>query len=248
MAIPIKSKTEIEKMRRACFIIAETLKMLETMIVPNITTNELDSACEEFLQSKGAVASFKNYRGYPKSICASVNNEVIHGIPGIRKLISGDIVSIDIGAFIDGFHADAARTFGVGEISEEANRLMAVTRESFFAGCEFAKKREHLHQIGAAIEDFVNQHGYSVVREFVGHGIGRDLHEEPAIPNYRQKKKGARLMPGMTLAIEPMVCIGNGAIKVLKDKWTVVTADGSLSAHYENTVLITDAQCEILTL
>ena len=213
-----------------------------------MTTAELNKAADEYLRSQGAIPSFLNYNGFPKSICVSLNEEVIHGIPGSRKLVSGDIVSIDIGAFKDGFHGDCARTFPVGDVSEEALRLIEVTKQSFFAGIEFCKQNNHLYQISGAIQEFVERHGFSVVRDYVGHGIGASLHEDPAVPNYKPPSRGSRLSRGMTLAIEPMVNAGASEVNTRSDKWTVVTKDGKLSAHYENTVLVTDGMPELLTL
>jgi len=248
MPIPIKSKAEIETMRKACSIVRDALNMLEDMIAPGVTTGELDSAIVSLLHKRRAKPSFKGYRGFPKNCCVSVNNEVIHGIPGIRKLKNGDIVSIDVGAYIDGFHGDAARSFIVGKGSDEAVRLVDAARMSFFAAVNYAKAGMRLGDLCGSIEDYCAARGYSVVKDFCGHGIGRDLHEEPQIPCYREKKRGPKLWPGMTLAIEPMVCAGNGDVEIMENDWTVITKDGSLSAHYENTVLITDGECEILTL
>lgn len=246
--ITIKNQGQIEKMRVACGLVKQTFDILEGMIKPGITTKELDDCVDKFLKSRGAKASFKNYRGFPKSCCVSINEEVIHGIPGARRLEAGDIVSIDVGAYFNGFHGDAARTFGVGEISAQKQSLIDVTRDSFFEGMKFARAGMFLHQISAAIGDYVESHGFSVVRDFVGHGVGAALHEGPEIPNYRQKSRGVRLRAGMTLAIEPMVNLGVPDVFILDDDWTVVTEDEEPSAHYENTVLITDGEPEILTL
>ena len=248
MAIIIKNVQQIEKMRRVSRLVKEAHDMLEGLVVGGVQTRELDMAVEKFLKKNGAIASFKNYRGYPKSICISINDEVVHGIPGARKLIDGDIVSIDIGAYLDGFHGDCARTYAVGVLSDENKRLVEVTRQSFFEGMHFAKAGCFLHQISAAIQDYVEANGFSVVRDLVGHGVGSSLHEKPEIPNFRQKTKGPRLAPGMTLAIEPMVNAGSFEVITLDDGWTVVTVDGKNSAHYENTVLITDDEPEILTI
>jgi len=248
MAIIIKNPQQIEKMRRSCRIVKGAFELLEGIITEGISTRELDEAVAKYLKKNGAIASFKNYRGFPKSICTSVNEEVIHGIPGIKKLKDGDIVSIDIGAYIGGFHGDAARTFAVGQASADALELIEVARQSFFAGIRFARKGCFLHQISAAIQEYAESQGFSVVEEYIGHGIGAALHEDPEIPNFRQKNKGPRLRPGMTLAIEPMVNAGTHEVITLDDEWTVVTADGKPSAHYENTVLITDGEPEILTL
>jgi len=248
MAIIIKNAMQIQKMRKSCELVKGAFVLLGEIITEGITTRELDNAVVKYLKSHGAKPSFKNYRGFPKSICVSVNEEVIHGVPGLRKLIGGDIVSIDIGAYFGGFHGDAARTFAVGNISEEARRLIDVTRESFFEAMKFARRGNFLHEISASIQDYAESKGFSVVEEYIGHGVGASLHESPEIPNYRQKNKGPRLMPGMTLAIEPMVNVGTHEVVTLPDKWTVVTADNKLSAHYENTVLITDGDPEILTI
>ncbi|MGN1317843.1 MAG: type I methionyl aminopeptidase [Lachnospirales bacterium] len=248
MSITIKREFHIEKMRVAGRITGETLNLMEKSIKPGITTLELDKIAEEYIRSQGAYPSFKGLYGYPASICASVNEEVIHGIPNNRKLQEGDIISIDTGAYINGFHGDAARTFAVGKISADRQRLIDITKESFFRGIEFAKSGNHLIDISAAIQDFIESNGYAVVRDYVGHGIGREMHEDPNVPNYRTGRKGPKLMTGMTLAIEPMVTAGNYKVKTLSNKWTVVTKDGSDAAHYENTVYITDGKPELLTL
>ena len=248
MAIVIKNAQQIEKMRVACNLVKGAFALCHSLIADGITTRELDENVTKFLKSRGAKASFKNYRGFPKSCCISINEEIIHGIPGPKRLRNGDIVSIDIGAFIGGYHGDAARTFAVGEVDGEALHLIAVTRDSFFAGMKFARKGFHLNQVSAAIQEYAESQGFGVVTDYVGHGIGADLHEAPEIPNFRQKKRGPRLQPGMTLAIEPMINMGTPDITTLEDGWTVVTADGKPSAHYENTVLITDGAPEILTL
>ena len=248
MAITIKNEKQIEYMKIAGRITGETLNLLETKIDVGISTKELDKIAEDYIRSKGAVPSFKGYGGFPASICASVNEEVIHGIPGKKILKNGDIISIDVGAYINGFHGDAARTFIVGDVSDEAKKLIEVTRQSFFEGIKFAKEGSHLHQISAAVQEYVESNGFSVVRDYVGHGIGSDMHEAPQIPNYKTNSRGPRLCKGMTLAIEPMVNAGDFKVKVLADKWTVVTKDKRLSAHYENTILITDGEPEILTL
>ena len=248
MAIPIKNAEQIKKMRVAGQIVAKTHEMLESIIKPGITTRELDKIAADFIKSHGATPSFKNYRGFPANICTSVNDEVIHGIPGLKKLLSGDIISIDIGAYMYGFHGDAARTYRVGEVSSEADRLIKVTEQSFFAGIRYAKAGCHLHHIGAAIEQYVEANGFSVVREYIGHGVGKEMHEDPQIPNFKQPSRGPRLAKGMTLAIEPMVNLGTHEIKVLRDGYTVATRDGKYSAHYENTVHITDGEPDLLTI
>jgi len=248
MAINVKNEKEIEYMRIAGRITGEVLNLLESKIRVGITTKELDRIAEEYIRSKGALPSFKGYGGFPASICASVNEELIHGIPGKRTLKNGDIISVDVGAYINGFHGDAARTFAVGEVSSEAKRLIDVTKESFFQGIKFARAGNHLHEISQAVQQYVESNGFSVVREYVGHGVGRDMHEAPQIPNYKTNSRGPRLCKGMTLAIEPMVNVGDFKVKVLEDNWTVVTKDKKLSAHYENTILITDGEPELLTL
>lgn len=248
MAISIKSQSQIAYMREVGHITAKLHILLESKIKPGITTKELDEIAEDFIRSNGAVPSFKGIDGFPGTICASINEEVIHGIPSSRKLKDGDIISIDTGAYKDGFHSDAARTIAVGSISEDAKKLIDVTRQSFFEGIKYAREGMHLHQISAAIGDYAESLGYGVVKEYVGHGVGRKLHEEPQIPNYRVPTRGPKLYKGMVLAIEPMINQGTCKIKVLKDGWTVVTLDKKLSAHYENTVLITDGDPELLTL
>ena len=252
MMITIKSPREIDLMRQAGKITAAARSLGRRMIRPGVTTEEIDNAVREFILSQGATPAFLNYGGYPKSVCLSVNNEVIHGIPGSRVIQEGDIVSLDVGATYKGYVGDCAGTFPAGEVSEEAKRLMEVTRQSFFAGIRHAKAGGRLYDISGAIQEYVEAHGYSVVRDYVGHGIGAAMHEAPEVPNYvpdRQKRQpNVRLMPGMTLAIEPMVNAGGYTVKVLGDQWTVVTADGSLSAQYENTVLITNGEPEILTI
>ena len=245
--ITLKSPNEIELMRRAGKITAAARALAGEMVKPGVTTREIDRAVEQFIRKQGAVPSFLNYHGYPGSACISVNDEVIHGIPGSRVLKEGDIVSVDVGALIGGFHGDCAATFPCGKISDEAQRLIDVTRESFFRGIALAKEGNRVFDISAAIQKYVEDNGFTVVREFVGHGIGRQLHESPEVPNYGMAGRGPRLLRGMTLAIEPMVNAGTASIRQLSDGWTVKTLDGKLSAHYENTVLITDGEPEILT-
>ncbi len=247
MAITIKTQDQIEKMRVAGGILIDLIDILEEMIKPGVTTNELDKAAEDFIRSRGAEPSFLGYAGYPKTLCTSVNEEIVHGIPSSRKLKNGDIISIDMGAYINGYHGDCARTFGVGEISEADQKLIDVTRQSFFEGIKFAKPGNHLFEISAAVQDYAESFGFGVVRDYVGHGIGRNMHEDPAIPNYRQVGRGPKLQKGMVLAIEPMITAGSYKCRVLKDGWTAVTRDGSNAAHYENTVLITDGEPELLT-
>jgi methionyl aminopeptidase len=246
--IAIKSDMELIYMRNAGRVVAETLAMIEKVITPGITTAEIDKLAEEFILSYGAIPSFKGYGGFPASICASVNDVVIHGIPGNRVLNDGDIISIDCGAILNGYHGDAARTFPVGNISEEAQKLIEVTKESFFKAVEQAKVGNRLTDISSAVQKHAESFGYSVVRDFVGHGIGKSMHEDPQVPNYGVAGKGPKLAHGMVLAIEPMINIGNYKVKIKPDGWTVVTSDGSLSAHYENTVAITNNGPEILTL
>lgn len=245
--ITIKSAQEIEYMRQAGRIVFETHELLKKAIKPGITTKELDNIAEEYILSQGGTPSFKGYNGFPASICASVNNEVVHGIPSLKKIKDGDIISIDIGVIYRGYHGDAARTHPVGQVSEEAESLIRVTRESFYEGIKFAVEGNRLSDISSAIQRYVEMHGYSVVRDLVGHGIGQEMHEEPHIPNYGKPGRGPRLRAGMTLAIEPMVNMGKYHVRVLPDQWTVVTADGSLSAHYEHTVVITHSEPELLT-
>ncbi|HHW48519.1 MAG TPA: type I methionyl aminopeptidase [Clostridiaceae bacterium] len=251
--ITIKSKSEIDLMRKAGEIVALAHEKIREAIKPGVTTLELDRIAEEVIRKHGAIPSFKGYKGFPgaidfpASICTSVNDEVVHGIPGLRMLKDGDIISIDIGAYYKGFHGDAARTYGVGKISREAEKLINVTRQSFYEGIKRAVKGNRIIDISTAIQEFVEGNGFSVIREYVGHGIGREMHEAPQVPNYRTRERGPRLEPGMTIAVEPMVNAGKHHIKLLDNKWTVVTADGSLSAHYENTIAITDGEPIILT-
>lgn len=247
--ITIKSKSEIEKMRAAGKITGDTLKMIEKHIRPGISTERLDKIAKDYIISRGAKPSFLHYNGFPKSICASVNDAVVHGIPNKNTVLSeGDIISVDVGAYYNGYHGDAARTFAVGKVSDEAQRLIDVTKESFFEGIKHAVHGGRLGDISAAIQEYAESHGYSVVRDLVGHGIGKNMHEDPSVPNFGRSGHGVKLAAGMTLAIEPMINEGDYEVCVLDDDWTVVTADGSLSAHYENTILITKTECEILTL
>lgn len=249
MSVSIKSAREIELMKEAGRILAITHEELEKALKPGMSTWDINRLGEEIIRSYGCIPSFLNYNGYPASICVSVNDEVVHGIPNKKHIIrEGDIVSLDAGVIYKGYHSDAARTIGVGEISPAAAKLIEVTRQCFFEGIAYAKDGCHLFDISAAIHDYAYQYGYGVVRDLVGHGIGSHLHEDPEIPNFRQARKGIKLKPGMTLAIEPMINIGHADVEWLDDDWTVVTEDGSLSAHYENTVLITENGPEILTL
>lgn len=249
MAVTIKSQREIELMRHAGKLLAQTLEELEKAVKPGISTWELNKIGEDIIRGYGCIPSFLNYNGYPASICISVNDEVVHGIPKKDFILQeGDIVSMDAGLIYEGYHSDAARTVGVGEISENAKKLIEVTRQSFFEGIKQAKAGNHLYAISGAIGDYAQSFGYGVVRDLTGHGIGRNLHEDPNIPNFRKVRKGLKLQPGMTLAIEPMINEGTWKVYWEDDDWTVVTADGKLSAHYENTVLITDGEPEVLTL
>lgn len=249
MAVTIKSEREIGLMRESCKILAEVHARLGEAIKPGISTLEIDTLGEKLIRSYGCIPNFLNYNGYPASICVSVNDEVVHGIPSKdRILVEGDIVSLDAGLIYKGYHSDAARTHAVGKISKEAEQLIRVTRQSFFEGIKYAKEGCHLYDISNAIDSCCSSYGYGVVRDLVGHGIGTSLHEEPQIPNFRQWRRGIKLKAGMTLAIEPMINMGSWQVEWLDDDWTVVTRDGSPSAHYENTVLITKGEPEILTL
>lgn len=249
MPVTIKSAREIELMRAAGKILGKVHQDLGKQLKPGMTTVEIDRIGEEMIRSYGCIPSFKNYQGYPASVCVSVNEEVVHGIPSKKRILKeGDIVSLDIGVIYKGYHSDAARTHGIGEISKAAADLIAHTRESFFAGIQCASAGSHLHQISAAIYDCAKSFGYGVVRDLVGHGIGSHLHEEPQIPNFRQRTRGVRLRAGMTLAIEPMINEGTGGVDWLDNGWTVVTQDGRLSAHYENTILVTKGIPEILSI
>ncbi len=245
--IKIKSLHEIDKMRAAGRIVAETFEVLRPNILSGITTMELDKIAAEHIKKCGAKCSFHNYNGYPGHVCISINDEVIHGIPGKRILKAGDIVSVDVGACVEGYHGDAARTFAVGEISDEAKKLIEITEKSFYAGIEFAKPGFRLGDVSSNIQKVIEENGFSVVRDYIGHGIGNALHEDPEVPNFGAEGRGPRLVSGMTIAVEPMVNIGTYKVKTLSDDWTVVTADGSLSAHFENTILITNNNAEILT-
>ena len=246
--IAVKNERELSLMRQACKITAAARALAGEMVRPGVTTAQIDKAVREFIVSQGAKPSFLNYNGFPASACISVNDTVIHGIPGGYVLKEGDIVSVDVGAFFRGYHGDCAATFPCGAISTEAQRLIDVTKQSFYEGIRFATKGHRVSDISHAIQTYVESNGYSVVRAFVGHGVGAKLHEEPEVPNFGAAGRGPRLIPGMTLAIEPMVNAGVYDVRILKDGWTTVTADGKLSAHYENTVLITDGEPEILTV
>ena len=249
MAVTIKSKNEIQLMREAGKRLEDVHNQLAEIIRPGISTLEIDQFGEKAIRAYGCIPNFLNYNGYPASICVSVNDEVVHGIPKKNRILQeGDIVSLDAGLIYEGYHSDAARTYGVGKISDEAARLIRVTRESFFEGIKLAQPGNHLFDISEAIQNHVESNGFSIVRDLVGHGIGTHLHEDPQIPNFKEKRKGMKLRPGMTLAIEPMVNEGTFEVEWLDDDWTVVTADGSLAAHYENTIAITEDGYEILTL
>ena len=248
MAVTIKSQREINLMREAGKILAITHEALAKALKPGISTWEIDRLGEEIIRSYGCVPSFKNYQGYPASICISVNDEVVHGIPSKKRILKeGDIVSLDAGVIYKGYHSDAARTHGVGEISPEATQLIEVIKQCFFEGIKYAKSGNHLNDVSSAIQAYAESFGYGVVRDLVGHGIGNHLHEDPEVPNFARRKKGIRLQPGMTLAIEPMINAGKLYVRWLDDDWTVITKDGSLSAHYENTILITEEEPEILS-
>ena len=245
--ITLKSSHEIELMRRAGKITAAARALAGEMVRPGVTTQEIDAAVERFIRKQGAAPSFLHFQGYPASACISVNDEVIHGIPGKRVLKEGDIVSVDVGAYIGGFHGDCAATFPCGAVSEESQKLIDVTRQSFFEGIRYAREGCRLQDISAAIQTYVEGNGFSIVRDYVGHGVGAQMHEPPEIPNFGHAGRGPRLLRGMTLAIEPMVNAGGPAIRVLSDGWTVKTLDGKWAAHYENTILITGGEPEILT-
>ncbi|MCI9139842.1 type I methionyl aminopeptidase [bacterium 1XD42-8] len=249
MAVSIKSEREIELMREAGRRLAIVHHELGQAIKPGISTWEIDQMGERLIRDFDCIPSFLNYHGFPASICVSVNDEVVHGIPKKTRILQeGDIVSLDAGLIYKGYHSDAARTHGVGNIDEEAKRLIDVTKQSFFEGIRYARQGCHLYDISNAIDAYVTANGYGIVRDLVGHGIGTGLHEDPQIPNFRQKRKGIKLSKGMTLAIEPMINQGRYDVVWLKDDWTVVTEDGTLSAHYENTVLITEGEAEILSI
>ena len=249
MSISIKSPREIELMRISNHMLCDMHKELEKIIRPGLPTIELDKLAESYLTEHGVVSNFYNYEGFPAQICVSVNDEVVHGIPGKEKILhEGDIVSIDAGLIYKGYHSDAARTYGVGKISADKQQLIDETRNSFFEGIKMARAGNHLFDISNAIDDYISKFGYGIVRDLVGHGVGTELHEDPQIPNYRQSRRGPKLLPGMTLAIEPMINLGRGDVVWEDDEWTVVSEDGSPSAHYENTILITDGDPEILSL
>ena len=247
--VSIKSKKEIERMREAGKILARVHQELGQALKPGMSTWEVDKLGERIIRDFGCIPSFKNYNGFPASICVSVNDEVVHGIPDRHRILQeGDIVSLDAGVIWKGYHSDAARTHGIGQISPQARKLIEVTEQCFYEGIKYAKAGNHLNDLSTAIQRYAESFGYGVVRDLVGHGIGSRLHEDPEVPNFSQKKRGVRLRPGMTLAIEPMINEGRYDVVWLDNDWTVVTDDGSLSAHYENTILITDGEPEILSL
>ena len=249
MSVSIKSEHEIELMRHAGHLLEKVHNELAAHIRPGISTKELDRIGEEMIRSLGCTPNFLNYNGFPGSFCISINDEVVHGIPSKKKIIQeGDLVKIDAGLIYQGYHSDAARTYAVGEVSPEARQLMEVTKQSFFEGIKFAKAGNHLNDISKAIGAYAAKYNYGIVRDLVGHGIGTHLHEDPQIPNFKERRKGMKLRAGMTLAVEPMVNAGTWKVEWLSDDWTVVTADGSLAAHYENTILITEDGYELLSL
>jgi len=244
----LKNSTEISYIRQACRIVAQLLEHLREIAGPGVTTGWLDARAEEFILKRGGLPAFKDYNGYPASICTSVNDQVIHGIPGSYRLREGDLLSIDVGVVKEGYFGDAAVTLAVGGVPEERLRLMVATEGALYAGIEQAVHNNHVSDISMAVQGHVERRGFSVVRDFVGHGVGRQLHEEPPIPNYKTPGRGPRLVEGMTLAIEPMVNMGTHQVRVLDDRWTVVTADGKPSAHFEHTILVADGEAEILTV
>lgn len=245
--IVLKSAKELERMRKAGWIVREAHREVQKAIRPGVTTKELDRIADQVIRRHGAVPSFKGYNGFPGSICTSINDELVHGIPGTRVLREGDIISIDIGAQYEGYHGDSAWTYPVGRISEAAQKLLRVTEESLYRGLAKAVPGARIGDISHAIQSYVEAEGFSIVREYVGHGIGRELHEEPSVPNFGPPGRGLRLKPGMTLAVEPMVNEGSRHVRTLNDNWTVVTVDGSLCAHFEHTIAITEEGHEILT-
>ena len=249
MAILIKSEREIDLIRKSCKLLAGVHEELKGMIEPGVSTKEINDYGDKLIRQLGCTPNFLNYNGYPASICVSVNDEVVHGIPNANRILEeGDIVSLDCGLIYKGYHSDAARTYGVGKISPDLEKLIEETKNSFFEGIKKAKAGNHLFEISNAIDDYISQFGYGIVRDLVGHGVGTKLHEDPQIPNFRQPRKGPKLQAGMTLAIEPMINLGRADVEWLDDDWTVVAEDGLPSAHYENTILITDGEPEILTI
>ena len=249
MAVTIKSEREIQLMREAGKILAKVHEELAQEVKAGMTSYQIDKICEEIIRGYGCIPSFLGYEGYPGSVCISINDEVVHGLPSKDKIVrDGDIVSLDTGVIYKGYQSDCARTLAIGEISDDAKQLIEVTKQCFFEGIKYAKEGCHLYQISAAINDYADKFGYGVVRDLVGHGIGREMHEDPQIPNFRQRRRGMKLQAGMTLCIEPMINMGRADVAFMDDDWTVVTDDGSLAAHYENTVLIPKGEPEILTL
>lgn len=249
MSVAIKSAREIELMRESCKRLEEVFDELQNVVKPGISTWDINKYGEELIRQRGGIPNFLHYNGYPASICTSVNEEVVHGIPRKDRILNeGDIISLDAGMIFKGYHSDAARTYAVGKISAECQKLMDVTKQAFFEGIKMAVAGNHLYDISNAIDDFVTPYGYGIVRELVGHGIGTKLHEDPQIPNFRQNRRGMKLQAGMTICVEPMINMGRCDVEWLDDDWTVVAEDGLPSAHYENTILITDGEPEILTL
>lgn len=246
--VTLYSRAEIEQMKKAANVVKEVFKRLEDYIKPGLTTKDVDIFVENVINSLSALPSSKNYRGFPAACCTSVNEVVVHGIPGDRVLNDGDIISVDVVVNKDGFHSDACRTFAVGNVGSDAQRLMTVTKEAFFKGAEQARVGKRLGDISAAIQEHVESAGFGVVRDLFGHGVGRDMHEEPSVPNFGKANRGLRLKTGMVLAVEPMVTFGDYRVRTLRDGWTTVTVDNSISAHYENTIVITGGEPEILTL
>ncbi len=245
--IVLKSKAEIELMAKAGAVTAAMLDKISEIIRPGMSSAELDRWCEEYIVAHGMKPAFKGYGGFPASVCISVNEEVIHGIPSGRKFKEGDIVSVDLGTIYEGFYSDAARTYPVGEVDEQSRRLIEVAEESFFEGLKFCRTGMRIGDISYAVQSCVESNGFSVIRDYTGHGLGRDLHEDPQVPNYGRAGRGPQLLPGMVIAVEPMIAAGSYDVRVLEDDWTVVTADGSRAAHYENTIVITDGEPELLT-
>ena len=250
MAVSVKTKREIERMRESNHRLEKVFDAMEKMIRPGISTWEIDQAARRLIAEQGGIPNFLDYEGYPAAVCTSVNEEVVHGIPKKERILQGgDIISLDCGLILEGYHSDAARTYAVGRISEREQKLMEVTKQSFFEGIRYARQGYRVSDISAGVQTYAEANGYSVVRDYVGHGVGAKMHEDPEVPNYVQHGRGSpRLLKGMTIAVEPMVNAGGWEIKVLPDGWTVLTADGSLSAHYENSILITDGEPEILTM
>ena len=249
MAITIKTDDEIDLMRQSGHLLAKVHEELHAAVRPGISTLELDQIGEKTIRALGGIPNCKNYEGFPASVCISVNDEVVHGIPSAERILQeGDIITFDTGLIYKGYHSDAARTWGVGKISDDAQKLIDVTMQSFFEGIKYAKAGNRLHQISNAIDKFIKPYGYGIVRELTGHGIGTSLHEDPIVPNFRQLRRGVKLEKGMTICVEPMITMGNRRVGWLDDDWTVVTLDGSYAAHYENTIAITDGEPEILTI